>query len=71
MIQMLVIMMIVVMDLQILMNLDACGNDNDDHDHDQDDCDGGFIYCDEIGLLTSRHRQRRSFGQDTRWKRRS
>ena len=41
---------------------------NDDHDHDQDDCGGGFIYCDEIGLLTFRHRPRRSFGQDTRWK---
>ena len=43
------------------------GND----DYDQDDCDGGFVDCDEIELLTFRHRQRRSFGQDTRWKRMS
>ena len=45
------------------------GNDDDwDDDHDQNDCGGGFVYCDEIGLLTFRHRPRRSFGQDTRWK---
>ena len=41
---------------------------NDDHVDEQDGCGGAFIYCDEIGLLTSRHRPRRSFGQDTRWK---